>query len=490
MLYRKNMDMKNLAYLFLCAALIAVSGVNAAVKLPSVFSDGMVLQQQSKVALWGKAIPGATVSIQTSWNKNSYSVKAKSDSTWRVSVVTGTAGGPYEIRIGEGGKSLVVKDVLLGEVWLASGQSNMEMPLKGFKAQPVNNSEEIIRNSENNLIRFFDVANVSWRQPMDDCGGKWLPASPVNTVNFSATAYLYALNLYRLLHIPVGIIESDWGGTPVEAWMSRKALTPYSQVAVPEQKNDSNSDKKTPAGLYNAMIHPIAGYGIKGVIWYQGEQNRDDPALYAGLFPAMVSQWRSEWGIGEFPFYYVQIAPYLFKRTTNIPDNMKQLAPKVPVLREVQMQCEQKIKNCGMAVLTDAGEQTTIHPADKQTVAERLFLIAKARTYGYADTKYKSPSYANMTKGGNKIILHFRNTEGGLKFKNNVSSNFEIAGPDKVFHQAKAEIQGDAIVVYSDDVSEPEAVRYAFQAWVVGDLYNLVGLPASSFRTDNWEINK
>lgn len=474
----------------ICMLIISVSWVirsYATVILPSIFTDGMVLQQNSVVAVWGKAAPKSAITITTNWNKQTYTTKAQADSTWKVNIRTTSAGGPYIININDG--SLVeIKNVLLGEVWLASGQSNMEMPLKGFKAQPVKNSEAIVKNSENNVIRFFDVKNVSWKKPLYNCAGEWKSACPANTVDFSATAYLFALNIYNLLNVPVGIIESDWGGTPVEAWMSKKTLSGY-PVAVPAVMNEENKEKITPSGLYNAMIHPIVGYGIKGVIWYQGEQNRDNPQLYSKMFPAMVKQWRKEWGIGEFPFYYAQIAPYLFKRTTNVPENIRLLEPKVPALRESQLNSEKKIKNSGMAVLIDVGEQTTIHPADKQSVANRLFLIAKAKTYGYTETKFSGPSYSKMEIEGNKIILNFKNTEAGLKFSGTASSNFEIAGTDKVFYPAKAVITGSTITVYSDKVAKPVAARYAYKAWVVGDLFNSADLPASSFRTDKWEIN-
>lgn len=480
--------MKTTKYILFPFIVIALTvNLSAQVILPSIFSDGMILQQQSNVALWGKAKPATTVTLVTSWANDTYSVKVKNDSTWRVKIKTPVAGGPYSVTI-KNNAEITLSDILIGEVWLASGQSNMEMPLKGFKDQPVRNASQLIEKAQNNKIRFFDVENISWQKPMDNCKGSWKATTPENAAGFSAVAYLFACNLYSLLQVPVGIVECDWGGTPVEAWMSADELSAFSGINVPRQKSAANSDKKIAAGLYNGMIHPIAGYGIKGAIWYQGEQNRDNPELYSKLFPAMVKQWRMEWGIGNFPFYYAQIAPYLFKRSTNIPESLRKLEPKVPVLREVQLMSEKKIKNSGMAVLMDIGEEKTIHPSDKQSVADRLFYLAKAKAYSVAGTAYSGPLYSGMKKEGNKIRLYFKSAEGGLQFKNNSTKNFEIAGKDQIFYPANAEINGSEIIVWSDKVTQPDAVRYAFKAWCTGDLCNGVGLPASSFRTDKWKI--
>lgn len=480
--------MKISKYILFPAIVLAFNvNLSAQVILPSIFSDGMVLQQQSNVAVWGKATPATAVTVVTSWDNAAYTAKVKNDSTWRVKVKTPVAGGPYAVTI-KNNTEITLSDILIGEVWLASGQSNMEMPLKGFKDQPVRNASQLIEKAQNNQIRFFDVENISWQKPLDNCKGTWKASTPQNAAGFSAVAYLFACNLYNLLQVPVGIVESDWGGTPVEAWMSADELSAFSGITVPRPKSAPNTDKKIAAGLYNGMIHPIAGYGIKGAIWYQGEQNRDNPELYSKLFPDMVKQWRMEWGMGNFPFYYAQIAPYLFKRSTNIPESLRKLEPKVPVLREVQLMSEKKIKNSGMAVLMDIGEEKTIHPSDKQSVADRLFYHARAKTYGVADTKYAGPLYSKMKIEGNKIRLYFKFTEGGLQLKNATGKNFEIAGKDRVFYTANVEIQGNEIVVWSDKVSNPVAARYAFKAWCTGDLYNGAGLPASSFRTDKWKI--
>ncbi|WP_256009870.1 sialate O-acetylesterase [Desertivirga xinjiangensis] len=471
---------------FLCS-LMAISGsLFAKVSLPSVFSGGMVLQQQAEVKLWGTSDSKGSVAITTSWNNKSYTVKPAEDGSWAIRIKTPNAGGPYSISLNDG-EMLSLGDVLIGEVWLASGQSNMEMPLKGFKDQPVAGAEKAVKESENSQIRFFNVPNVSWKKPLYDCKGAWLKANPANTRNFSAVAYFYAKELQEKLKVPVGIIEADWGGTLVQAWMSKQALSAFPNQ-IPQEQDAANENKNMHTGLYNGMISPIAGYGIRGAIWYQGEQNRHEPQLYAQLFPAMVKQWRSDWGIGDFPFYYAQIAPYIFKREELTPA-LLELQPKVPFLREAQLKAENEIPNSGMAVLTDIGIQSTIHPPEKEAVAKRLSYQALAKTYKFKNIPFSGPVYKRSEIKGNALTLLFDHSDNGLVLKNKRSMNFELAGNDKVFYPAKVSVEKDRIVLSSDKVSNPVAARYAFKAWVAGDLFNKDGLPASSFRTDNWEIN-
>ena len=472
-----------------CLALICLvitKDLSAKITLPAFFSDGMVLQQQTKVNIWGSTDSKRMVSIKTSWDNASYQANPDGNGLWKVQIKTPKAGGPFSVVLNDG-TELKLSDILIGEVWLASGQSNMEMPLKGFKDQPVDGSEKAIKESENSNIRFFNVENVSWKKPLTQCYGKWLKASPKNAVNFSAVAYFYAKILHEKLSVPVGILEADWGGTLVQAWMSKEALAEFPGANVPAEQDLANENKNAHAGLYNGMINPIKGYGIKGAIWYQGEQNRHEPQLYAKMFPAMVKQWRNDWGVGEFPFYYAQIAPYIFKRD-DLPPAMLELLPKVPFLREAQLNAEKEIPNAGMAVLTDIGIQSTIHPPNKEDVAKRLSHHALAKTYGFKKVKYSGPVYKKSENKDNSLILSFDNVYGGLELKSQNSTNFEVAGSDKVFFPAKASLVNNKIVLTSDKVTKPVAARYAFKAWVIGDLFNKEGLPASSFRTDNWEM--
>ena len=472
-------------YLFtLCLLLITGSSI-ASVSLPSFFSDGMVLQQQQKVAIWGNAIPHQQVVISTSWDGKKYQFKTDAQGKWWGQVKTPRAGGPYQIEISEQNK-IILQDVLIGEVWIASGQSNMEMSLLGFKNQPVTNSAQIIRESTNPKIRLFMVENVSWAKPLTSVKGSWSAASPETVGKFSAVAFGYAKMLQEKLNVPIGIIEVAWGGTLVQAWMSAKSLKEFAADTVPPLQDVALANKNTPSGLFNGMINPIAGYGIKGVIWYQGEQNRHEPERYVSLFKSMVKDWREAWKIGDFAFYYVQIAPYISK-SPNWNAATKLLAPKVPFLREAQLQSSFELKNSGMVVLTDVGAENTIHPPDKQTVSNRLSALALAKTYA-KETPFQSPVYRKMEIRGQKVLLKFDHAASGLILKNENSQNFELAGEDQVFHPAKAEVVSDGLLVYADSVIKPVAVRYAFKAWAMGDLFNKEGFPASSFRTDKWPM--
>lgn len=468
----------------LVVLLLSVMGHAAAkVKLPDIFGDGMVLQQQSNVAIWGKSAPGQQVSILTSWNQKKYTVSVNADSTWKVKVATPKAGGPYQMTI-TNHEVLVIKNILIGEVWLISGQSNMEMPMAGRKAEePILGGSEAIVNSANDKIRFFRGQHKTWGIPLDNVRGVWQLANPQNTPKFSALGYFFAQKLQAKLNVPIGIVQIAYGGTPIEAWMSREALIPFrEEVKLPEKQDNALKDKHVSTGLFNAMIHPLIGFAVKGMLWYQGENNRNKPELYAKLFPIMVEDWRKLWNIGGFPFYFVQIAPYAQPLKYNA---------YVPFLREAQLKSLEVIPNSGMVVNMDLGTENTIHPPYKEILANRMLALVLNRDYGYRGVRYNGPSYQSMEVLGNKVTLLFNDVGKGLKFSKEDNSNFEIAGIDKVFHLAsKLEIKNNSIVLSSDNVDKPVAVRYAFKAWVVGNLYNAEGFPASSFRTDSWEIPK
>ena len=391
----------------------------AKVVLPSVFSNGMVLQRNAEVAIWGSSDTQKEVVINTSWNGKSYKVKATAGQ-WKAKVTTPAAGGPYTITINDG-EETKLQDILIGEVWVASGQSNMEMPLRGFKDQPVSNAEEIIKNAANDKIRLFLGEKVTWSNPLNEVKGQWQAAKPAVVTEFSAVAYGFAKILQEKLKVPVGIIQVAWGGTLVQAWMSAKSLGPYPEVKIPEANNAALKDKNVATGLFNAMIHPILGYNIKGVIWYQGEQNRHEPENYLKMFPDMVKDWRNRWGIGDFAFYYVQIAPYISK-TEKLSKALEELQPKVPFLREVQLKAEQIIPNSGMAVIMDVGAQNTIHPPDKQTVSDRLSFIALNKSYGFKNVAYQGPVYKSQSVNGSKVLLKFDYAKQ-LKFKGQNLSN-------------------------------------------------------------------
>lgn len=460
------------------------SSACAIVKPASIFTDHMVLQQQSNVALWGWAKPSTKVKITTSWNKENYSATSDQDGKWKIKVSTPSAGGPFDIEFNDGEK-LVLTDILIGEVWFCGGQSNMEMPMKGFKSQPIIGSNEVILKSSNKNLRLYTVPRSSITERQDNSKpSAWKLAAPESVSNFSATAYYFGALLSEMLNVPVGLINDSYGGSSIEAWMSPDDLKPYAEIKIPSKNDSIKEVSRTPTTLYNGMLYPVIGYGIKGAIWYQGESNYDRPDRYEDLFPTMVSAWRKAWDMGEFPFYYAQIAPY----------NYAQLPPyKVggkfnsAFLRDAQRKSLAKIPNSGMAVLMDIGEEKSIHPANKKQGGTRLAYLALAQTYGIKGFGYASPNYEALTIDKNKAIIKFQNVPNGLTSFGKDLSLFEIAGADHKFYPAKAVITGSSITVSADQVAVPVAVRYAFKDFVIGDLFGNDGLPVSSFRTDNWE---
>jgi sialate O-acetylesterase len=457
--------------------LVITSGsMFAQVKLPAIFCDNMVLQQKSEVNIWGVTKKNTAVKILTSWNNKSYTARSGEDGRWRTKVSTPSAGGPYDITISDG-KAVKLKNVLIGEVWLCSGQSNMEMPVKGYMNQPVIGSNEAIATSSNPEIRLFTVKRASSLNLLDDFTGNWQECEPENVSQFSATAYFFGLMLHNVLKVPVGLINSSWGGTRIEPWISEDGLRKFDFVKLPDKGQTGSLSPQTPTVLYNAMIGPMAGYGIKGATWYQGESIRNEPGLYLHLLPGLVQNWRNMWQIGDFPFYYMQIAPYDYGAS----------GMSSAYLREAQLKATEAIPNIGMASIMDIGEKACIHPANKKTGSDRLAFLALTKTYGKTGFTGQGPLLREMTFSGPVAKLVFDNAANGLTSYGKELSCFEIAGKDKKFFPAEAAINGNSVSVFSPAVNEPVAVRYAFRDFIVGDLFNTEGLPASSFRTDNWE---
>ncbi|PST83567.1 sialate O-acetylesterase [Pedobacter yulinensis] len=459
-----------LALIFLCAGFCPA---RASVTLPAVFSDHMVLQQQANVLIWGKTRANATVRIQTGWNGRRYKTRAADDGSFRLRVSTPAAGGPFRM-VFDDGERVVLDDILIGEVWLCSGQSNMEMPVKGFANQPVVGSNDLLTAAAEPGVRLFRVEKNMSKTPLTQLNTSWQLPAAASVKEFSAIGYQFARMLQRTLGVPVGIISSAYGGTDIEAWMDQAALAPFKDFPVPA---DSAKINKNHTGvLYNAMINPIAGFHIRGVLWYQGENNRVNPATYDRKMAAMVSLWRRIWDCGEWPFYYVQIAPNKYK-------NHKE---QIPLLYEAQQRAMSLIPNAGMAVSVDAGSMTTIHPPDKTIISKRLLYWALARTYGREGIAYQGPVYRDMKVNGAQAVLAFDNIPLGLTAYDQKLLSFEVAGHDRVFYPAEARISGKTIVVQSEQVKLPQAVRYAFKDTSAGNLYNTEGLPAAPFRTDNW----
>ncbi|MEK9603229.1 MAG: sialate O-acetylesterase [Flavobacteriaceae bacterium] len=465
--------------------LFQLSTAQNKLELPALVSNNMVLQQSSEISIWGWAAKNKTIEISPSWTPTVFSVKSNKEGKWKTKIKTPSAGGPFTIQLKSNKESIELKNVMVGEVWLASGQSNMQMPLKGYGSEPINSNNELILHSKNSNIRMFTVKRNSSIQPAEDCIGSWQEANPENTPNFSAVAYVFAQKINRVLDIPVGIIHSSWGGTPVEAWTQKEAME---RVVTAEEKNTfrynqvkNKREQDAPSQLFNGMIHPLLNYKIKGAIWYQGESNRNHPKVYQKTFPLMIQNWRQLWNNDLMPFYYVQIAPY---GRYSGPINSA-------LLRETQLKTMDLLDGVGMAVTLDIGEYQSIHPAEKIKVGERLSYWALAKDYNIQGIQFSGPVYKSHEVEGSKIQVSFDHAPMGLSTYRLPLNNFEIAGKDRVFYPAKAKILRNGIVeVHSEKVKTPVAVRYGWNNFLTGTLFNTYGLPASSFRTDNWEDSK
>ncbi len=487
---------------------------NADVRLPALVSDHMVLQQNSEILVWGWADPGEEVSVKAGWNDQFVTTVTPEHGKWEVSLTTIKAGGPYSIVV-EGDNKIKLSDVLLGEVWVCSGQSNMHMPVGKFGNEGdwrtgVDNYEEEIAKGDYPQLRMFTVERVTSETVKDDVEGEWVVCSPKTVAEFSAVGYFFGRELREKLDVPIGLLNTSWGGTPAEAWTKKTRLIAdegFNEVVKRYQYNLDNWDEewakhkaiidsleqlretgkeveqnprppiglgsnKAPYVLYNAMVAPLLNYKIKGVIWYQGESNAQRAWQYRRLFPAMIENWRSDWvQKNDFPFYFVQIAPH---RSQN------------PEIREAQLMTLQNTPNTGMAVTTDIGDSTNIHPTNKQEVGRRLSFWALSNDYGFHDLVFSGPVYENVVFDGRKAIISFKHTGGGLVVKGDSLTHFTMAGADAVFHPANAHIEGDKIVVTCNEVDRPESVRFAWNYFPVHNLYNKEGLPASPFRTDDW----
>jgi sialate O-acetylesterase len=471
-------------YLNPILAIIVVFAITSAnlfaqVKLPAIFGDNMVLQQQTEAAIWGKASANSTVRVSTSWNNRTYTARADKDGNWKLKVSTPLAGGPYSVTISDG-RAITLKNVMIGEVWICSGQSNMEMPMKGYGNQPITESNEYIATSSNEQIRLITLPHVTSLVPLDDFKGNWKTCEPENVSEFSATAYFFGLMLNKTLKVPIGLICTSWGGTRIEPWISENGFKKFDWVKLPDKtapKTD-NLSQQTPTVLFNAMINPLVGYGIRGAIWYQGESNRNEPTQYQQLIPGLVENWRSVWGVGEFPFYYVQIAPFDYGPT----------GINSAYLREAQLKASTAIPNIGMACIMDCGEKDCIHPANKPAAGNRLAYLALVKTYGKKGFACEGPVFKEMKIEGNQVTLTFENVPNGITSFGKELTCFEVSGSNKRFFPAIAYITNTGITLFSMNVNAPVSVRYAFKDFIIGDLFNTEGIPASSFRTDTWDI--
>lgn len=471
--------MKRIHLIITLFALALLTGRAADLKVAGIFGDNMVLQQQSTVPVWGKADAGKTVKVHTSWNNRTYTTRADKDGAWKAMVTTPAYGGPYTLSV-TSGKTVKFNNVYIGEVWLASGQSNMAMQLKEcYESTPA------ILSAGKGNVRFINVPALGSYRPVDDIEAAWNVASPENAGESSAVAWYFGEFINRHTDIPVGIINASFGGSIVETWMSPETARAQGDIAVPEVCDATTGwQANIPTTMYNGMLHPIKGYGMRGCIWYQGESNVFNLEQYTRHLMAMVADWRSMWG-NEFPFYYTQIAPFDYT-TWNVPSNVGDHVGAY--LRDSQRQCLDSIPNTGMAVILDLGELEQIHPVRKEKVGQRLALMALNDIYGKKGFEHRSPRFDSMEIDGNKAIIRFKDMGFGITSFGKPLTLFEIADDSRVFHPADAYVDewNDVVVVSSKHVKEPKAVRYAFRNYVEPEIFSLSGLPASSFRTDNW----
>ena len=455
-----------------------------ALKLNELFTNHMVLQQNEEVAFWGVYTPGEKVAVSGSWGKEE-TTTVINNGNWTLNLPTPKAGGPFTVNIVTKDSTITINDVMIGEVWLASGQSNMEMPVKGWLPNnPIDNSEKEIADANYPGIRMFTVMKTFSLEPLDTLLGQWEVASPETAGEFSATAWFFAQRLHQELNIPIGIIHASWGGTVAEAWTSKgqlkklgdfdKAIEILEDSSFLTRPNILKLHQNLPTVLFNGMLHPIIPFTIKGAIWYQGEANVGRAEQYKKLFPAMIEDWREKWN-NEFPFYFVQIAPYKYNQSPDVSSDISQK------LRDAQ-RYSLKTKNTGMAVTMDIGNFENIHPANKQEVGARLAGLALANDYG-KQLVASGPLYKSFEPSGNKLILDFDCKGTGLMAKGSLSG-FEIAAADKKYVSAVAKIVDNKVQVFAASIAQPEYARYAWWDNGIATLFNKEGLPASSFTTE------
>jgi sialate O-acetylesterase len=463
-------------------ALALARPCGAELKLSALFGDHAVLPRETKVLVRGSSEPGAEVTVAPGWTDSVFQGRADERGRFAVAIVTPAAGGPYTLGVSAAGEERVLADVLVGDVWIASGQSNMQWPLRESAG-----GEEETAAAHDPRLRLFVVEPTAALEEREDCAGAWAPCEPASARDFSAVGYHFGRTLSEALAVPIGVVQASLGGTVAEAWMTAPRLRAEFPELVPDLDQMAAlrqgapgapppdwMNPNRPSALFNGTIAPLAAFPIRGVIWYQGESNRERYAQYRRLFPALIADWRKRFAQGDFPFYFVELAPFAYPGDTG----------ELSLLREAQAQAL-LLPYTGLAPTMDAGDPADLHPRDKRTVGRRLAALALAGTYGRS-VPCRGPLYRALIVEGGSARLSFEHA-AGLTSGDAPPCCFTIAGEDRVFHPAEARIEGQAIVVTSAAVPEPVAVRHAWAAADVSNLKNGDGWPASSFRTDAWE---
>jgi sialate O-acetylesterase len=469
---------------FLCIVSVVFSTLvlEAKVKPAGIISDNMVLQQQTQVALWGTAEAGSKVVIMPGWTRDKISVKADDKGTWFAEVATPNASlTPYDIVFSDGEKT-VVKNVLIGEVWLCSGQSNMGMQMSGYDNQPVEGSTaDIVRAKLSVPIRMCTVPRSTPLTELDDCQMEWLEHTPQNVNTCSAVAYYFAKLINEVLEVPVGLVMPYFGGSPISAWMNKETIQkrfPNLDISYIDKGEMPEVPSKKPVLLFNGMIAPIVPFTIKGLLWYQGCEDAGKNRMYRKMQGVYVSMMRELFRNPDMPFYFAQLAPF---------NNRNPEGLEYAYLREAQMLSLNDIKNSGMVTTMDLGHPTCIHPPKKKEVGERFAYLALTRTYGMTGLYFNAPIYKNVEFKDGKSYVYFKVGGRGIGPRNEILKGFEVAGEDRVFYPATAETtKRDCIVVKCPQVKNPVAVRYGFRNWCEASVFSTAGIPASPFRTDNW----
>ena len=510
----KPIKMLKSILLFCCTIIFSGQLLDAQIDMPGIFGDHMVLQQKQDNPVWGWADAGEKITV--SINGQRHSTEANAKGYWRTILKPIPVGGPYKLNIEGANSQFYFDDVMVGEVWICSGQSNMGWPLA-----LTNGGELAILTANHPNIRLISVPQVGTQEAQDDFDGAWTKCSPETVKNFSAVGYLFGRRLSDALDVPIGLIDNAWGGSAAEAWVNREVLekdvrfdglikrweemegsfnfeeevsnwerkvvewegVPKEErtEAKPRRPRNILTGNHRPSNIYNGVLLPTIGYGIKGVIWYQGESNAGRAYQYRDLFPLMIENWREEWKQGDFPFYYVQLADFQNESEDPGDSNWAEL-------REAQSMTLERLKNVGEAVIIDVGEGRDIHPRNKHTVADRLARIALSRDYK-KEIQYRGPTYQSMELVGNKIIIKFNNVGQGLySFDTRAPQGFTIAGGNQKFVNAMAKIVDKSTMeIWSDDIAIPASVRYAWAQNPICNMYNRDGLPMTPFRTDDWQ---